>query len=1135
MKKSRGSVLPGTINSLFKLLLMTKLAIILVISFSFQGFARSYGQHSISLKLENVRLKAAFRAIEELGYFRFVYKDEILPRSKRVSLAVKDASLDEVLLKILNNTSLNYRKLSDNLIVITAERTGIPGTSPPDPVRIRGRVVNTQSEPLAGVSIQEKGTNNGTTSGPDGTYSLEITDPGATLVFSYVGYQARELKVAGLTEINVTLIAESTSLNDVVVIGYQAVRRKDLTGATGVVNMEDANKITSGSVAEAIQGLVPGVSVRNGGAPGQNSTIEIRGVSNFGNSAPLYVIDGMLADANSTVNTDDIASVQVLKDASAAAIYGSRAGNGVVIITTKKGKAGEPRFNLSAKYGDQRQPKRWKMMDAPQYLKTVQTEYANSGVNLPADVAAQLASNTINTDWQDAVFRPGNDQNYNLGISGGAKNSNYLISGSYYKNLGDVIGYDFQRLSLRINTEARKGILTIGENMMLSNTTGHNPGGGINPFYEAPNMLPTIAVQGDQYKTIPSNPAGWGMGSTTNPTYASNFVAVNALDKINYNFAKIIGNAYAEIRLTGWLNYRFNIGVEASFDYNREIRDTGIWRYANQPPATSASEDRERFTNFLMEHTLNFNKSFGLHTINGVVGFSRTEQKRDYTSASRTNLQTLNGQQYTTIGSAIGNPSADGGESTFWRSHGYLGRINYAYNDKYLLTLTGRIDQDSRFGSNFRTGYFPSAAVAWRISKESFFNVAWISDLKIRASYGKLGFSDVLGSWDAIAILNNNTRAVYGVSQAPIVGEYQAALANPNLHWETRIQKNIGFDASLFGNRLLLSADYYHTQSEDVLVTLRIPAYLGSVSNPSPPVNAGAIRNTGFEFSATYRSAPGDLRWDVSGNFTTIRNRVLSVGNQGTDAAGNKLNYLEPTNFLRAQVGHAIGEWYMIRTDGIFQSQDEIDHYVNKSGQVIQPNAKPGDIRYIDANGDGTINNDDRQFSGSPWPTLQAGAQVNLYYKRFSLNLQLVGVFGNKLYDDVRRVLDNYQLTNFRKAINPWSPDNPDGSDPRLALDQGSDPGVSFNNQAQTTRWLENGAYVRIRNVEIAYRFPESLLHSVRFSNARIYVSGQNLLTLTGYKGLDPDVTGTGIIERGFDAGNWPASRVLSIGLQCEF
>jgi TonB-linked SusC/RagA family outer membrane protein len=1000
---------------------------------------------------------------------------------------------------------------------------------------IRGVLKTPTGEPLVGATVAVKGSTTSTTTNSNGEFSINAP-VGSTLVVSYIGYTTQEVAVTDTNPINVQMQTSNQELQ-AVVIGYQTVRRRDLTGATGVINMNNANRVTAQSVGEAIQGLVPGVTVRNGGRPGAESTIEIRGVSNFGVSRPLFVIDGMLADANVTVNPDDIASIQVLKDASAAAIYGSRAGNGVVIITTKKGKEGPAKISFSARYGIQEIPKKWDVMNASQFLATIQQQFQNSGATLPAGIASQVTNNTINTNWQDEIYRTGPVQDYNVGISGGSQTANFLLSAGYYKNKGVLIGNEFDRASLRMNSEFRKGRLSLGENMLLSNSNSKNPGGGVNAFYEAPLSLPIIAVKGQQYSGIPANPAGWGMGTSDVPSYASNYVANAALDRQSSNFAKLVGNTYADLKLFNWLSYRFNVGAEVSFDFARELRDTGIWRYANQPPNTSVNESRQRFTNFLLEHTLNFNRTFGAHAISAVVGFSRTEQKREYTSGGRVNLLTAGGYTFTTISSATGAISAAGQTPLFWRSHGYLGRINYSYNDRYLLTLTGRIDQDSRFGPNFQTGRFPSVAAAWRISREDFFKVGWVNDLKLRASYGKLGFSDVLGSWDYFAVMNVFPTAVYGASQTPVSGAYQSQLTNPDLHWEERTQKDIGLDASFLANRLSASVDVYNALSKDVLVFLTPPRYLGYSGNVA--TNAASIKNTGVEFSATYRSPSGtgqsQWRWDVSANFTTIKNRVVNVGNRGVDASGNKVDYIEAENFIRAQVGHAIGEWYVIKTNGIFKSQQEIDNYVSKNGQKIQPNARPGDVRYVDANGDGSIDNSDRQFSGSPWPTLQTGAQFNAAYKDFSLNLQLVGVFGNKIYNDIRRQLDSYQLNNFRSDINPWSSTNPNGTDPRLAVDQSSDPTVSFNNMAQTDRWLENGSYVRLRNVEIAYLLPKSLLNSVSFSNARVYISGQNLFTITKYKGLDPDVQGTGIISRGFDAGNWPASRIISVGIQADF
>lgn len=999
---------------------------------------------------------------------------------------------------------------------------------------IKGKITDDAGLPVPGVTVQEKGTSTATVTDTAGYYRLTV-HPTATILFSHVGFLTQSVPVGNRSVIDLSLAAEATGLTDVVVIGYQTVRRQDLTGATGIVKMGDAAKISTGSVAEQLQGLVPGVTVRNGGAPGQNAAIEIRGVGSFGNANPLYVIDGMIADANVTINPDDIATVQILKDASASAIYGSRAGNGVILITTKKGKNGVAKVTASAKYGIQTLPRTWDMMGAPEYLQTVKQEYANSAVALPSDVTAQLANNTINTDWQKATYQHGAYQDYNAAISGGSSGGNYYLSGGFYSNEGTVVGNGFNRGSMRINTEIKKGIVTVGENMLLSLSNGYNPGGGVNAFYNSAQMLPTIMVQNDLYKDAnlyPANPGGWGLGSSNNPTYANNYLANVALDKVNYSYAKIVGNAYLGVKLASWLDYKFNVGLETSFDYTKEVRDTGVWRYTNQPPQTFASEGRSRFVNFLMEHTLNFNKTFGLHAINGVVGFSRADQGRDYTNASKNLLQNVNGELFNTIGSALGAPAASGGLNNKWRNHGWLGRVNYAYADKYLLTISGRIDQDSRFGPNYRTGYFPSAAVGWRISKEDFFHVDWIKDLKLRGSYGKLGFSDVLSAWQYVGYLNTGPRAIYGTGQTPVVGAYQAVITNPDLRWETRLQTNVGADARLFGNALAVSVDWYRSLSKDVLVLVPLPQYLGSAG--SPYVNTGSIRNTGIELALTYRNNQHALKWDLSGNLTTIKNNVLSVGNQGVDANGHAIDYLEPANFVRSQVGHSMASWYVIKTAGIFQNQAEIDAYKNKAGTIIQPNAKPGDIRYIDANGDGQINDQDRAFAGSPWPTLQTGLQFNASYKNFSLNIQLIGVFGNKIYDDVRRAMDNYQLTNFRKDINPWSATNPGGTDPRLAVDNGNDQTVSVNNMGETDRWLENGSYVRLRNLEIGYSLPAAWTNKIKFNTARVFISAQNLLTITKYKGLDPDISNTNLGMRGLDSGFWPSSRIFSAGVNID-
>lgn len=992
------------------------------------------------------------------------------------------------------------------------------------PVQIRGTIIEKSTgESLPGVTVLEKGTSNGTVTDMDGNYSIQVSGSEASLLISFIGFTTLDIPVMGRSIIDLEMEENFDDLDEVVVIGYQTIRKKDLTGAAAVVRTENSNKILAATVGETLQGLAPGVSVRTGGAPGQAPQVEIRGVASFINSSPLYVIDGMIADANPTFNANDVETIQILKDASAAAIYGSRAANGVIIITTKQGAKGAARVSASVKYGVEQLPQGYDMMNNVDFAEMQRRQFTNSGLTPPSSVSTQFDP-SINTDWYKEGTRMGNSQDYNVTLSGGAENSSYLISGSFFKNKGVLIGTDFERVAFRINTRNKKGRVTFGENVVFTNSVSRSPGTG-NSFYDMPQLLPVIPVQGDRFISQ-ANPDGWGKGTTDAVTYAWNPVAVNAINSLRSNFAKIVGNAYVDVDITDALVYRFNAGAELSFDHNKSMRRAGEWHF-NQPAApTNIIENRGLFSSFLLEHTLNFNKTINKHVFNGVVGHSQQHTKMEILSAGRTDLQSFDGIYLNTVSSATGEAIADGFIPQQYIISGYLGRVNYTYAGKYLLTLTGRYDSDSRFGEGNRSRFFPSIAGAWRIGDESFFESSVISDLKLRASYGELGIVTV-GSWDYIGFLNSNPRAIFGPDQAAYVGATQARLANPNLGWERRMSQNFGFDAGFFDDSFTISAEYYNSLSKDVLVNLPIAWYLGNLGG-EPAVNAASIRNTGIEVEATYRSRKNEFKWDVSGNFTTIRNRVVDIGN-----LGEGVNYIQ-TGITRTQLGRSLGEWYVLKTDGLFQSQEEVDNYRSSDGQVIQPFAKPGDVRFVDINGDGEINQEDRTFLGSPWPTLQTGAQFNASYKNFSFNMQWIGVFGHQIMNGVRRQLDSYQNTNFRNDLNPWSPNNTNTTDPRIGFSVG-DPGLIDNARLESDRWLEDGSYVRLRNLEIGYNFLPTVMQRWNVQNARVFISGQNLLTFTKYSGLDPDVTGNGILERGFDNGNWPASRIYSVGFQLEF
>jgi TonB-dependent starch-binding outer membrane protein SusC len=548
------------------------------------------------------------------------------------------------------------------------------------------------------------------------------------------------------------------------------------------------------------------------------------------------------------------------------------------------------------------------------------------------------------------------------------------------------------------------------------------------------------------------------------------------------------------------------------------------------------NENRSQFQSFLFEHTLNFDRQFGNHKIAAVAGISNQTFDIENINASKENLP-INGSNgnYFTVLTQGNNPTLSGGIAK-WANLGYFARINYSYMDKYLVSGTFRRDGDSRFGPDYRYGNFPSVSAGWKISKEAFFKSNTISDLTLRASYGKLGNSDILSPWQYFGNISPLPVAVFGTPEIIYQGAINVQLANNNLHWETKKTTNVGVDASILNNKLTFSADYFTMKTTDVLTFLPIPATAGNgpingAPNVDPPVNAASIKNTGVELSATYRHN-GPFKWDITVNLTHINNEVTNLGNLG---AGKTFQQIGDA---RTQVGRSIGEWYVARMDGIFQSQQEVDAYINKNGDKIQPDAKPGDIRYLDVDGDGHWDaNKDRSYAGSPWPDFEGGLQWNIAYKNISLSMQWYGVFGNKIYDRPRYFLDRF-LTNadYRNGIEPWTATNHSTTTPRIGVDNnGLDRGLVDNAIPQSDRWLESGTYVRLRNVEIGYNIAPKALGRIGFRSARIYVSGQNLLTITKYKGLDPDITGPNIFERGLDYGQYPSLRILSAGVQFGF
>jgi len=1006
---------------------------------------------------------------------------------------------------------------------------------------LTGVVQTTNGEGLPGATVLVSGTNTATITDADGKFSI-AAQSGQTLRISFIGYLPAEIPVTDQTVYTIQLTEDAQNLEEFVVIGYQSVRRADLTGATGIVDAQNVNKRIARSVPETLQGMTPGVAVRSGGAPGQEAVVNIRGLSTlFGNASPLYVIDGMLADANTTVNPNDVETIQVLKDASAAAIYGSRAANGVIIITTKKGKEGALKVDASVRAGISMLPRRWDMMNAREYVEMNTRAYQAAGYTLQPAVAGYNGS--VNTNWADEVLQTGSIQDYNISLSGGGKDSKYLISGSYFSDEGVMKARDFQRGSVRINTEATRSKFTFGENLMISSTERNTPfQGGFaegNAWYDIWTSLPIIPVQsGDLVST--SNPGAWGYGSFNARSYARNQVAINNITRSTSNFFKVLGNAYIDYKILKNVSYRFNAGLETSFDKVNDVRKEGLWYWNQSPEFSSVAQTRSQFLSYLFEHTLNFNFAVNKHTLNGVVGYTQQTIRNEGVGGRRLQLGVYGGDYFTTINSASGGMTATGTRSQNLINSA-LGRLNYNYAEKYYLTFTFRADKDSRFSPAYRTGYFPSAAASWKISNEDFFKSDIISELKLRGSYGVLGSAN-LSNYQFTGFLNQAPRAVFGTEQNEYPGATQARLVYEDIKWEQKATTNIGADLVLFNNKLAITVDAFRSVAKDVLLSLPLPLYIGNLQG-DPLVNIGSIENKGVELDLNYRHTSGAFTWSVAPNFSLIRNKVIALGNLGVDEeTGEPRNYIQSGN-TRSQVGRSIGEYYLIKTDGLFQNNEEI-----QSHRAQAAYAKPGDVRYVNRVDQGTnddINDRDRSFAGSPWPKLTSGLILNGTWSGLSLNIQFYGALGQKLYNDVRREIDGMGYSNYRRGINPWTPENPNTDFPRLGVSYSTgaagdpataDRGIVSNVRANTDRWLENGSYLRLRNVELAYSIPKNLTDKLAITNARVFVSAQNLLTFTKYTGLDPDVVGANFnLEPGVDLGGYPSSRIISAGLSLGF
>ncbi|WP_298739964.1 TonB-dependent receptor [uncultured Chitinophaga sp.] len=988
---------------------------------------------------------------------------------------------------------------------------------------VTGTVTDSASTPLPGVSITEKGKTTGTVTGPDGRYRISVSNPNATLVFTFIGYQPQEVPLNGRAAANVQLQQGSRQLGELVVVGYGTIRKSDLTGAVASVKAGDLVTAGMNNVSKALQGKIAGVQIESaGGDPGSGTRVLVRGVGTLNNNSPLYIVDGVQVTGINNLMPSDIASIEVLKDASAAAIYGSRAANGVVLVTTRSGAGGKTAISFNAYYGVQQLARKMDVLNASEWARVSNAAHDAAGVPR-LDIARNPDSLGAGTDWQDEVYRTAPIQSYELNVSGGGENGNYSISGGYFNQEGIVKVTGYNRLNLRIKSETTKGRFKIGETVIISREkTITMPGGwggqGGNPVGSAVKMIPVFQVYD------PGAQGGYA-GAYGPVVNVANPMAQLNLESIWNRYTNVITNAYAEVSLFKGLTYKFNLGYiytgGQAFDYAQRYKVGELFAHA-----TNDLWERRDERNFVMgENTLNYSNTFGKHRLQVLAGYASQVSRFRTDSASVQDLP--DGVKVLDAGAGV---RSSGGYELQSGLLSILGRVVYSYDDRYLLTASFRRDGSSRFSPAHRYGNFPSIALGWNIGNEEFFKPLskTISQLKLRTSYGILGNQE-MADYQYIATIATNLNYVTGVDQSKWYGAIQRALVDPNIKWENTSTFNVGVDAGFFDNKLTLTADYYIKHTTDILMNLPIPGSVGVTSDPV--MNAGAIYNRGLEIAAAYNGRLGELSYGVNATFALDRNKVDKLLGGLPLYGGQPTHHGSSTTTTRE--GGSVGAFYLIKTDGIFNSQEEIEAYRDKDGDLIQPNASPGDIRFVDANGDGIISDEDKQYCGSAFPKFSYGLGFNARWKGFDLNMFFQGTVGNKIYNGLRMDLDGMNLEfNYSKAtLNAWTPERHTDF-PRAVID---DP--NYNTRV-SDRFLESGTYLRMRSLQLGYALPGALLRRVGVDGLRAYVSFDNLFTITGYDGYNPDIgRGSSILDRGVDFGHveYPLTRTATIGVQLNF
>lgn len=1000
--------------------------------------------------------------------------------------------------------------------------------------QVTGTVTDESGQALPGVNVQIKNTTSGAVTDIQGNYTISAPADGI-IVFSFIGYKTIELSVSGRANINVQLEVDVTALNEVVVIGYGVQKKSVATASVSTVNSQDLAGFSTARVDQILQGQVAGVTFKtSSGQPGSGQNIFIRGIGTNGNNNPLIIIDGVNSNDGflAALNPADIESIQILKDGASTAIYGSRAANGIIMVTTKKAKAGEANLNYSFFYGQQQPWRTPEMLNASQYVELITEKYANGGSTLPPGFPDQ-SSITTNTNWMETIFEPASTQTHQLSVTKGTDNSSIFASLSYFDQKG-VIAPDksnAKRITGRINSEVQiNKYLSFGETIFLNHSTNeripeNNAFGS--PISDASVYDPLTPVY-DENGTF---------GFAQSPYVQKEYL--NPLSRIYISNTKtsqdgLLGNVFFKLAPIKNLFFKTDFGIDYNY-YNGEGFTPSYTFYdtnGNPLPLTNETNDLYRYTSNVFiwqwENYLNYSLTKGKHTGDVTVGTTARERTGNGFSGSSSGLPDEvqfdpNFQYLDNTPDSLRRSSGTDPERESLLS--FFGRINYNFDERYLASVTVRSDGSSKFGENNRFGFFPSLSVGWVISRENFWPLQKVSFTKLRASYGvngndrigNLGYASVIGNTGAYQFGKPGTQTIYQ-------GLSSLYLDNPNLQWEESKQFDIGLEVGLLDDRLTLEFDYYRKTTSNLLMNATTAIYIG---NKPPTANVGEVVNQGFELEANYQKNFGDVNMNVGFNLATLDNEVTKVTDNGYIDG-----YTWPvrnTVITRMEVGEPIGYFRGFQTNGIFNSDEEIFGYINADGDPIQPNAVPGDIKFVDTNKDGVIDNDDIVNIGKPWASVTMGLNLSFGWKGVDLRMLFSASLGNDIYRSYERqdvINNNYQT----EWLDRWSETNPSGSYPRLTtLD-------ANNNSRASDFYVEDGSYLRLKNLQIGYTLPRAIVEKAKMKSLRLYASFDNLLTLTGYTGYDPEIGTSGwILDTAIDKGFYPQLKTMGFGLNASF